>query len=147
MSKEPQAKPGQEATGPTDEYEVGYAKPPKATQFKPGNKLGKGRPKGSKNLTTIVNEAFGAKVPAKIMGKTKKVSKIELAVHQLANKASNGDPKAIAKAIELYQQHGPQEQVGEISEEEATYDLETIAHHLDMIGHFDAATNEEGSDD
>jgi hypothetical protein len=147
MSKEPKAKPGQEATGPTDEYEVGYAKPPKATQFKPGNKLGKGRPKGAKNFSTIVKEALGAKVPAKINGKTKKISKIELAVHQLANKASSGDPKAIAKAIELYQQHGPQEQVGEISDEEATYDLETIAHYLDISGHFDTADDEEDSDD
>jgi hypothetical protein len=147
MSKEPKAKPGQEVTGPSGEYEVGYAKPPKATQFKPGNKLGKGRPKGSKNLATIVNETFGAKVPAKINGKTKKVSKIELTVLQLANKASSGDPKAIAKALELYQQHGPQEPVGEISEEETAYDLETIAHHLDMSGHFDTDGEGEGSDD
>lgn len=82
---------------------------------------------------------------AKINGKTVKMTKVELSVHQLANKASSGDPKAIAKVIELYQQHGPQEPVGEVSEEEAAYDLETIAHHLDMSGHFD--TDEEGDDD
>jgi hypothetical protein len=34
----------------TDEYEVGYGKPPKHSQFKPGNSANpRGRPKGSKN--------------------------------------------------------------------------------------------------
>lgn len=147
MTDQPQAGGNQSGEGQQDDYEVGYSKPPKATQFKPGNKLGKGRPKGAKNLSTIVKEALGAKLPAKINGKTKKISKIELAVHQLANKASSGDQKAIAKVVELYQQHGPQEPVGEISEEENAYDLETIAHHLDMSGHFDTAKDEEESDD
>ncbi len=147
MTDQPQAGGNQSGEGQQDDYEVGYAKPPKATQFKPGNKFGKGRPKGAKNLSTIVKEASDAKVPAKINGKTKKVSKIELTVHQLANKASSGDPKAIAKALELYQQHGPQEQVGEISDEETAYDLETIAHHLDMSGHFDTDGEGEDGDD
>ena len=147
MSKEPKAKPGQEVTGPSGEYEVGYAKPPKATQFKPGNKFGKGRPKGAKNFSTIVNEALCAKVSAKINGKTVKMTKVELSVHQLANKASSGDPKAIAKVIELYQQHGPQEQVGEISDEEAAYDFETILDHLTMNGHLAAENEVEDGDD
>ncbi|MCZ8170611.1 MAG: DUF5681 domain-containing protein, partial [Brevundimonas sp.] len=136
MTDQPQTGGIQSGEGKQDDYEVGYAKPPKATQFKPGNKFGKGRPKGAKNFATIVNEALGAKVPAKINGKTKKVTKIELAVHQLANKASSGDQKAIAKVVELYQQHGPQEPVGEISAEDSAYDLETIAHYLNMRGHF-----------
>jgi hypothetical protein len=147
MTNKSQAGGNQSGEEQQDDYEVGYAKPPKATQFKPGNKFGKGRPKGAKNLSTIVNEAFGAKVPAKINGKTKKISKIELAVHQLANTASSGDSKAIAKALELYQQHGPQEPVGGLSEEETAYDLETIAHHLDMSGHFDSDGEGEGADD
>jgi len=145
MTHQPQAGGNKSSEGQQEDYEVGYSKPPKATQFKPGNKFGKGRPKGAKNLSTIVKEALGAKVSAKINGKTVKMTKVELSVHQLANKASSGDPKAIAKVIELYQQHGPQEPVGEVSEEEAAYDLETIAHHLDMSGHFD--TDEEGDDD
>lgn len=37
------------------EYEIGKGKPPKETQFKPGNKMGKGAPKG-KRLTTILGE-------------------------------------------------------------------------------------------
>jgi D-alanyl-D-alanine carboxypeptidase len=147
MTDQPQAGGNESDAAQQDNYEVGYSKPPKATQFKPGNKFGKGRPKGAKNLATIVKEALGAKVSAKINGKTVKMTKVELAVHQLANKASSGDSKAIAKVVELYQQHGPQEQVVEVSEEESAYDLETIAHHLDMSGHFDTAKNGEEGDD
>lgn len=45
------------------EYEVGYGKPPKDTQIKPGEvRNPNGRPLGSKNLTTIVMEALKNKV-------------------------------------------------------------------------------------
>ena len=60
--------------------DVGYCKPPTHTQFKKGNTCGKGRPKGAKNLKTIVNEAMNQKVPVKIGGKTKKLSKVALTV-------------------------------------------------------------------
>lgn len=147
MTDQPQAGGNQSGEGQQDDYEVGYSKPPKATQFKPGNKFGKGRPKGAKNFSTIVNEALCAKVSAKINGKTVKMTKVELSVHQLANKASSGDPKAIAKVIELYLQHGPQEKVGEISDEEAAYDFETILDHLTMNGHLAAENEVEDGDD
>ena len=48
MTKRPK-KPGQALTGKQD-YDVGYGRPPKATQFKPGQSANpNGRPKGSKN--------------------------------------------------------------------------------------------------
>lgn len=40
------------------EYEVGKGKPPKKTQFKEGNKYGKGRPKGSRNLKTVLKQVM-----------------------------------------------------------------------------------------
>lgn len=45
------------------EYEVGYGKPPVEHQIKPGEvRNPNGRPKGSRNLTTIVMEAMRGKV-------------------------------------------------------------------------------------
>jgi hypothetical protein len=118
-------------------YEIGYGKPPRHSRFKLGNKSGKGRRKGCRNLKTIVREAFEAKVSAKINGTTRKISKIELAAHQLANKASSGDLRAIAAALELYERHGPFEDVGTVSEEEIAYGLETLRHHFMMMGEDD----------
>jgi len=115
------------------DYEVGYGKPPKETQFQTGNKAGKGRPKGSQNIGTLVRKAFEVKVSAKINGEQTKMSKVELSLHQLANKAIAGDLKAIAKVIELYQQHGPQESSA-VSAEMSGYALETIIHHLRVKG-------------
>jgi hypothetical protein len=125
-----------DCAGPGPSYEVGYGKPPKHSQFKPGNRQGKGRPPGSRNLSSYVKDALGAKVPARINGKVQKLTKMELSLHQLANKASSGDLKAIEKATALYERHCPPESNGSIPQEEAAYDLETIKHHLLMQGHF-----------
>lgn len=131
---DPDKKSGADSSEPAGDYEVGYGKPPKHGQFKPGNKSGKGKPKGAKNLKTIALAALGAKVSAKINGKTGKASKMEVAAHQLANKASAGDMKAIGKAMELYEKYGPQELPEDISEEEAAFNKETLDHYYRMRG-------------
>lgn len=116
----------------SDAYETGYCKPPKHSRFKKGNTMGKGRPKGAKNLKTIVNEALNQKVPAQIGGKTRKLSKIELTVHQVANKASQGDPKAAEKALALYERYGPQEDPSGPEPEKIKKDLDTLREYLAM---------------
>lgn len=115
-------------------YAVGYCKPPKHSQFKKGNKVGKGRPRGSRNLKTIVNDVLMDKVPAQINGKTRKISRLELSVRQLAQKAVAGDLKAIEKLLSLSERHAPLEEEGPIPEEETAYDLETMQHLLAMRG-------------
>jgi hypothetical protein len=76
--------------------------PPREYQFKKGtsgNELG--RPKGSKNLKTIVMEAAADQVAATINGKSRKISKLQATVIQLATKAAGGDHKAMGKFLEL----------------------------------------------
>lgn len=124
-----------EKTSPEPEvpYEVGHKKPPLSTQFKPGNKLGKGRPKGAKNIKTLANQALNAKVHAKVGGQMKNVTKIELAMHQLANKGVNGDLKAITKLIDLQERYGPQDDLAGVSPAENEADLATLRDYLAFI--------------
>lgn len=110
----------------------GYGKPPLGGQFQPGNKRGKGRKKGSKNLATIVNFALGTKKSARIDGEIVKVSKMELATHQLANKAAAGDLRAIDTAISLYDRFGPQEDPEGPSLHQTRANLETLRDYLGL---------------
>ena len=131
----------------SEEYKTGYGKPPKHTQFPYGNGPGKGKPKGAKNMKTIVNLATAAKVSTKINGKVKKISKLEAAVLQLVNKAAGGDLKAIEKLIALQERYGPEEQSIVPTAEETKVDLETLQNYLAMKKFGEVANEKEGGDD
>ena len=83
------------------EYKVGYKKPPVATRFKPGlSGNSRGRPKKSKNVSTIVGKEARSLVSIIEQGRRKMLSKIEIAIKRLANKAASGDLKALLIFIE-----------------------------------------------
>lgn len=80
----------------TNDYEIGYGKPPKDKQFKEGQSgNAKGRPKGRKNLHTLLDEILNQKITMKENGKTIRVSKKTAMLLQLVNKGVKGDTKAI----------------------------------------------------
>jgi hypothetical protein len=80
---------------------VGRGNPPKHAQFRKGTSGNpKGRPKGSKNLTTYLIEAARDQVTATVGGRTRKISKIQATAMQLATKAASGDQGAIAKFLD-----------------------------------------------
>lgn len=75
---------------------VGYGRPPKHTQFvkgKSGNP--KGRPKGSRNFSTLLHDELNVKIPITENGNRRKITKQQAMVKQLANKGAAGDLKAI----------------------------------------------------
>ena len=75
---------------------VGKGRPPEHTRFRKGTSGNlKGRPKGSKNLSTIIMDAANAQVTATIDGKPRKISKLVAAAMQLATKAASGDQRAM----------------------------------------------------
>ena len=72
--------------------EVGYGKPPKESQFKAGTSGNpKGRPKGSKNLHSIVLK--GSRELVQVTGPrgSRKITKLEAVIAQIGNKAAKGD--------------------------------------------------------
>lgn len=82
------------ADDPKD-YEVGYGKPPKSTQFKKGRSGNpNGRPKGAKNQATIMHEIRNEKVTYKEGNRTETVTKEQLIYRQMVNKAIAGDTQA-----------------------------------------------------
>lgn len=86
-------------------YEVGYGRPPAHSRFRPGQSGNpRGRPRNAKNASTIVREALTAKVRLRENGRTRNMSKLEVCMTQLANKAAAGDLKAIQMVISLYRE-------------------------------------------
>lgn len=75
---------------------IGYRKPPINSRFKAGQSGNpKGRPRGSKNLDTVLMKELNTKVAITENGERKKISKCEAIGRQLVNKAASGDPKFV----------------------------------------------------
>ena len=71
---------------------------PKFRKGRSGNP--KGRPKGSKNLTTLIQEAARNQVSMEIDGKSRRISALQATVTQLATKAARGDQKAMVEFLD-----------------------------------------------
>jgi hypothetical protein len=86
------------------EYSVGYRKPPRHSQFKKGQSgYPKGRPKGSKNLATLISSVLKERVTITENGKRRTITKLEAMTKQLANKGASGDPKATQLLLQMLQ--------------------------------------------
>jgi hypothetical protein len=58
-----------------DDSKSGYARPPKAHQFKPGESGNpRGRPKGARNLRTDLSEIMKKKVSVRESGKQRRIT-------------------------------------------------------------------------
>jgi hypothetical protein len=93
-------------------YDVGFGKPPKPSQFRKGfSGNPKGRPKGRRNLATILNRTLKEKVVTNENGVRRTVTKYEATMKQLVNQAASGDLRAVRQLLAL---------VGSVEEERAT---------------------------
>lgn len=84
-----------------NEYEVGYKKPPKNTQFgaENGNPINRsGRRKVSKTLEEEVRDVFGMEKEVMINGKKVKTNLRKLAIMQIAINAAKGDQRSFKLA-------------------------------------------------
>lgn len=96
MRKRPDTPSGND--GPT--YSVGYGKPPEGSRFIPGRSGNpRGRPRGARNRTTILNQTLHERVVVTEHGKRKSITKQEAIFKQLVNKAAAGDHRAAQLVI------------------------------------------------
>ena len=88
-------------------YKVGYKKPPKHTQFKPGQS---GNPKGlgkrDETPKTVFKEEMAERFPITRKGKTVRVSALRIAMKRAKVKAMEGDLKAFALLLRLCERWG-----------------------------------------
>ena len=88
----------------TDSYQVGYGKPPRASRFQKGASGNpKGRPKGTKNLSTIVLQESRQKVRVNGPRGSRTVTKLQAILMQLGNKSAQGDLRASREFLALVQ--------------------------------------------
>lgn len=88
----------------SSEEAVGYGRPPRASQFKPGQSGNpKGRPKGSKNESTILKQMLNEKLSMRQPnGRVKKIPALEGIHRKQLEHALKGDVKSAAFVLNRY---------------------------------------------
>lgn len=86
----------------SSEYSVGYGKPPRHTQFKPGcSGNPEGRPPGSKSAKTSLLEFMSTKMPIRIEGKTIMMTRLEAMGVRATVEGLKGKFRPINQYLEL----------------------------------------------
>ena len=101
-------------------YEVGYCKPPKHTQFKPGQSgHPSGRPRSQRNFRTAVREALKEKITIREGDRTRTVSKMDAIIQVTFNKALKADAKALVAFLQFVRWTGLMDEEPELSSTES----------------------------
>lgn len=90
-----------------DGYEVGYRKPPVASQFKPGQSGNPpGRPRRTKSIPALLDRILDEKVSIKLQGRERRVSKREALAIKLVNDALKGERRQLDIVLRHMQETG-----------------------------------------
>jgi hypothetical protein len=109
------------AKGAPAGYTVGRGKPPRHSQFKPGQSGNPGgRKKGSQNVSTLVRQAMESPIELTINGVTQEMPMLKALVLGLAQQGLRGNIKAMELAIAIAERHcdSPEEDIEELAEED-----------------------------
>lgn len=84
------------------DYEVGYGKPPRHTQFQPGRSGNpRGRPRGARGLRAELKAELDERVTIVEEGKSKRVRKLRVVIKALTARAAKGNVAAADKLLSL----------------------------------------------
>ncbi|WP_230533364.1 DUF5681 domain-containing protein [Microvirga roseola] len=103
------------------DYEVGRGKPPRSSQFKPGQSGNPGgRRKGSRNFKTNVLDVLDSEIELTEGGRTRRVPMIEALMLRQVQEGLRGHLRAIDSLLDRYERHAGQEveQADELPEDD-----------------------------
>jgi hypothetical protein len=96
-------------------YAIGYGRPPTSSQFQPGQSGNpKGRPKGTRNASSMARDALERTTNVKVKGAWRKMTVRKAAYLRVGEKAAAGDAKALDYLLSLESQEpapGPDQQL------------------------------------
>jgi hypothetical protein len=133
------------------DYDIGYCRPPKRSQFRPGQS---GNPTGRrKAIPTIgarLRELVYSKVTVTEQGRTRRISRLDVMLRQLGNDAMRGDKRALKLLMEFLHRYDAAVEETVHSEEMAPEDLEILSDYLRQTGSSNSGSkdsSDEGDDD
>ena len=86
----------------SDNSPVGYGRPPKESQFKPGQSGNpRGRPRGTKNITKRLHELLDERVSMLVNGEKCSVSTRDAILMRFISNALGGDHRALAQILKM----------------------------------------------
>ncbi len=92
----------------SEDDKTGYKHPPKAYRFKPGQSGNpRGRPRGTRNLSTDLADLLSRSVSIRENGKERRISRQEAILLSLYNKALHGDVRAATSIINMLMRVSP----------------------------------------
>ena len=104
--------PACEDDTPHDDAVVGYGRPPQHSRFRPGQSGNpRGRPKGKRNMASLLSDVLIQPVTITANGKRKRVSSETAMLLRLRERALGGDLKAVQMLLSLRAAHLPDAEV------------------------------------
>jgi Family of unknown function (DUF5681) len=120
-----------EAAAAVADNRVGYRRPPRHSQFPPGQSGNpRGRPKGVKSLPDIVRKIVGQKVTVTENGRARRVPRLEAILLRAAGEASRGDAPALRLLLQLTERYGQSAQTGAEREMTGAEDIAILRRYL-----------------
>ncbi|MBW7974495.1 DUF5681 domain-containing protein [Bradyrhizobium sp. BR 10289] len=118
--------------GNNDDEKVGYGKPPKAHQFKPGQSGNpSGRPKKRKDEATLTRELLDRIVTITERGKVKRIRMIEALIRRVLEDALKGNIKNVKLLFALYNAASTNQSIEDLTEDDkavlAVYESQLFA--------------------
>lgn len=112
----------------TDDPAVGYGQPPTHSRFQPGHSGNpRGRPRGRRNMASMVGDIMGEKILVTINGRKRRVAAEVAMILRLREQALKGDQKAINILLGLRRTYVPEAEGTPTSPHLSDEDLEILA--------------------